>query len=305
MAFQSAGSYNNLPNGVFDPVIYSKQTLLYLRENTIADQITTTGFYGEISDMGSEVRVIKQPKVTVQPYSRGQKVQTQPIDDEETILVIDKANYFAFALDDIEKAHSHVDYEGMALNSGQYELAKSYDQDILKVMVGGAQGGTADLGTDTVSGDLSVGFGASDISPVDVVGLLLRDLRLQNVPEDDMFLVADPYFFNALYKEDSKMIDASITGDATSPTRQGIRAYRSPVYGFTMYVTNHAARSTSQNFRTVLAGHKSATAAAKNIVKQENFRSTETFGDIHRGLLVWGRKVIRPEALAVAYVSYS
>lgn len=305
MAFERAGSYNNLPNGVFDPVIYSKETLLYLRENTITDQVTTTSFYGEIADMGSEVRVIKQPRVSTQPYRRGMKLQTQEIVDEDISLVIDQAEYFQFAIDDIEKAHAHVDYEGMALNSGAYELAKALDQDVLQIMVNNAQGGSADLGTDTVSGSKSVGFGASDVSPVDIVGTLLRDLRVNNVPDSDLFLVADPYFFQALYKEDSKMVNAEITGDTTSPLRRGITAYRDPVFGFTMYVTNHAPRSASQSFRTVLAGHKMATASAKNLVKQENFRSDQTFGDIHRGLLVWGRKVIRPEALAVAYVTYS
>ena len=305
MSFPSAGSYNNLPNGVFDPVIYSKSTLLYLRENTIADQVTTTGFYGEISDYGSEVRILKQPKVTVFDYVRGQLIQPQPLLDEQISLVIDKSKGFCFAIDDIERAHSHVDYAEMALNSGAYELAKAYDQDVLRAMMLGAGAGSADLGTDTVSGSKPIGFGSSDISPVDMVGTLLRDLRLQNVPEDELFLIADPYFFQALYKEDSKMIDASITGDATSPTRQGIRAYRSSVWGFTMYVTTHTPLSASQSFRTIIAGHKGATAAAKNLVKQENFRSPDTFGDQHRGLLVWGRKVIRPEALKVAYVSYT
>jgi len=47
----------------------------------------------------------------------------------------------------------------------------------------------------------------------------------------------------------------------------------------------------------VLAGHMSAVATASHIAKTEVVRSTETFSDIVRGLHVFGRKVLRPEAL--------
>ena len=45
----------------------------------------------------------------------------------------------------------------------------------------------------------------------------------------------------------------------------------------------------------------SSTATASHIAKTEVVRSTETFSDIIRGLHVFGRKVLRPEALAVGF----
>jgi hypothetical protein len=47
----------------------------------------------------------------------------------------------------------------------------------------------------------------------------------------------------------------------------------------------------------VLAGHMSSTSTASHIAKTEVVRSTETFSDIVRGLHVFGRKVLRPEAI--------
>jgi hypothetical protein len=43
-----------------------------------------------------------------------------------------------------------------------------------------------------------------------------------------------------------------------------------------------------------------STAQALSTV--ETVRSTTSFEDIVRGLLVWGRKVLRPEGLAMAYM---
>ena len=54
------------------------------------------------------------------------------------------------------------------------------------------------------------------------------------------------------------------------------------------------------NFGVIVAGHDSAVASAENITKTENFRSQEAFADVVRGLHVYGRKILRPEALVTA-----
>ena len=53
----------------------------------------------------------------------------------------------------------------------------------------------------------------------------------------------------------------------------------------------------------LLAGHMSSTATASHIAKTEVVRSTESFSDVVRGLHVFGRKVLRPEAMCRAVVS--
>ena len=51
-----------------------------------------------------------------------------------------------------------------------------------------------------------------------------------------------------------------------------------------------------------MAGHMSSTATASHIAKTEVVRSTESFSDVVRGLRVWSKKSLRPEALAVGVV---
>ena len=114
MAFKTAAGYGNLPNGNFSPVIYSKKVQSAFRKTSIVEDITNSDYFGEIANFGDTVRIIKEPEITVQEYARGTQVTPQDLTDDDFTLVVDKANYFAFKIDDIEEAHSHVNFESMA-----------------------------------------------------------------------------------------------------------------------------------------------------------------------------------------------
>ena len=70
--------------------------------------------------------------------------------------------------------------------------------------------------------------------------------------------------------------------------------------GFDMYKSNNIA-ATSNATGKCLAGHISSTATANTILSTEVLRDPSSFGDIVRGLHVYGAKVLRPEALVSAF----
>ena len=129
MAFKTAAGYGNLPNGNFSPVIYSKQVQLAFRKNSVVENITNSDYFGD-SNMGDSEKLF-EPEITVKEYARGANVQPQDLDDEDFTLTIDKANYFAFKIDDIEEAHSHVNFSQLASDRAVYRLKDNYDQDVL------------------------------------------------------------------------------------------------------------------------------------------------------------------------------
>jgi len=139
MAFPSAAGYGNLPNGNFSPVIYSKQVQLAFRKASTVEAITNSDYFGEIANMGDSVKIIKEPEVSVQAYARGTQITAQDLDDEDFTLVVDQANYFAFKIDDIEAAHSHVNFMSMASDRAAYRLRDQYDQDVLGYLSGFSQ----------------------------------------------------------------------------------------------------------------------------------------------------------------------
>lgn len=165
MAFPSASGYGNLPNGNFSPVIYSKQVQLAFRKASTVEDITNNDYFGEIANMGDSVKIIKEPEVSVQSYARGTQITAQDLNDEDFTLVVDQANYYAFKIDDIEAAHSHVNFMQMASDRAAYRLRDQYDQDVLGYLSGFQQSAkhvNSDTARTTFPGTKAVTAAGSD-----------------------------------------------------------------------------------------------------------------------------------------------
>ena len=353
MAFTAAAGHGNLPNGNFSPVIYSKQVQLAFRKGSVAEAITNSDYFGEIANFGDTVKVIKEPEITVKSYSRGTTISPQDIDDEEFSLTIDKANYFAFKVDDIEEAHSHVNFQSLASDRAAYRLKDQYDQDVLGYMSGFKQSaihGTADTANTTVNGVKAVSTagsdellssmkldasdfgdgdgssgsadnsivlaprtgGATDSTPADgstfpltLIARMSRKLDQQNVATNNRWLVLDPVFIELLKDEDSRLFQADWGG---SGLQNGL--VLNNLHGFKVYMSNNLpavgtgpatiAASNSSNYGVIVAGHSSSVATAEQINKTETYRDPDSFADIVRGMHLYGRKILRPEAICTA-----
>ena len=165
MAFDKAAGHGNLPNGNFSSIIYSKKTQNAFRKATVVGDITNSDYFGEIASQGDTVKIIKEPEISVSAYARGTTVSAQDLDDEDFSLTIDKANYFAFKMDDIEESHSHVNFMQLATDRAAYRLADQYDQEVLGYLSGYKQSAlhnAADTVNDQVNGSKAVSTAGSD-----------------------------------------------------------------------------------------------------------------------------------------------
>ena len=296
MAFPGAGGYANLPQGNFTPVIYSQKVLKFFRTASVSEAITNTDYAGEIENYGDTVRIIKEPVVTVSAYARGAMTNIQDLADDDISLIVDQGNYFAFKVDDVEERQSHVNWESLAVSSGAYKLKDSYDENIIAAMIAGA--GTT-IGSDGSGQD--VGHDAGEIDPLNVLANHCRRMNSADVPEENRWFLAPPQFYEELGQSTSRLIEAEKMGDGPSRLLNG-RTYGREVQGFALYMTNNFAASSTSNYYKVLSGHMSATATASHIAKTEVIRDPDSFADIVRGLHVFGRKVIRSEALFAEHV---
>jgi hypothetical protein len=167
-------------------------------------------------------------------------------------------------------------------------------------------------GTDGNSIPLAAGGGSGVVSPLALLNRMARRMDQANVPTEDRYFVADPVFYELLQDENSKLINNDFAGgqDAGDILRNG-RVVSGLIRGFKVYKSNNlpylgtGAGTTDSDGSTtdmgfVVAGHMAACATAQQISKTEAFRSPETFADVVRGLNLFGRKILRPEALMVA-----
>jgi len=311
MAFNSASGYNNLPSGNFTPEIFSQKVLKFFRRASVVEDITNTDYAGEIENYGDTVRIIKEPTITVSAYSRGAVVNPQDLADDQITMVVDQANAFAFKIDDIEERQSHVNFEALATSSGAFSLKRKYDANVLQAMVDGAGNTGTDFGT--VGAPINIYTAATKgDTAVNLMLAMARSLDDQSIPEENRFFVAPPAFYEALFGAGAKFAEVQVTGDGTSPLRNGL-VMQGNIAGMACYkstalnnsgtdVVTITSQDTTNDF-VVLAGHMSSTATASHIAKTEVVRSTDTFSDIVRGLHVFGRKVLRPEALVQGVVA--
>ena len=296
MAISKSAGYDNLPSGNFLPIIYSQKVQKFFRTASVVEDITNTDYAGEIENYGDTVNIIKEPTITVSSYTRGGQINLQNLADDQLQLTVDQANAFAFKVDDIEERQSHVNFEALATSSGAYALKDSYDENVIANMFSnaGTTVGSDGSGTDT-------GFGSSETDPTDILANSAKRLHAADVPTDNRWFLGTPEFYEQLGQASAKLMDASVTGDGTSPLRNG-NVLDGLVNGFKLYMTNNFAASSTSNYFKVLFGHMSSTATANQIAKTEVVRDPDSFADIVRGLHIFGRKVLRTEALIARHL---
>ena len=304
-----ANSVSGQTNSFFLPSIYSKKVLNFFRKASVVEAITNTDYAGEISAFGDSVKIIGEPVISVSDYTRGSDTTATKLTDAETTLVVDSAKAFKFIVDDIETKMSHVNFKEVASSSAAYALKDSFDAAVIANMFSGlsaaspnhilgADNSTA-LGANVYDGTGSVDIGlTSETDPLNLMARMARLLDEQNVPEEGRWFVAGPDFYEQLGQSSSKLLSVDFNAGQGS-IRNGLVS-SGKLRGFDMYKSNNIA-ATSNATGKVLAGHISSTATAQTIISTEVLRDPSSFGDIVRGLHVYGSKVLRDEALVGAF----
>jgi len=293
MAIAKGSGYTNLPSGNWLPVIYSQKVQKFFRTASVVEDITNTDYAGEIENFGDTVNIIKEPTISVNSYVRGGHIAIQNLADDQLQLVVDQANAFAFKVDDIEERQSHVNWESLATSSGAYALKDSYDANVIAAMVSG-------VGT-TVGSDGSGSDVPDSVDPLNIMANCSKRLHGGDVPTDNRWFLGSPEWYETLAQASGKLMDASVTGDADSPLRNG-RVTTGLIQGFKLYMTNNFAASSTSDYYKILWGHMSSTATANAIAKTEVIRDPDSFADVVRGLHVFGRKVLRSAGLMARHV---
>ena len=308
-----ANSVSGQTNSFFLPKIYSKKVLNFFRKASVVEAITNTDYAGEISAFGDSVRIIKEPVISVSDYTRGSDTTQTKLTDQEITLVVDSAKAFKFIVDDIETNMSHVNFKEVATSSAAYALRDSYDAAVIASMFSGVSTSSPDhvLGADASAATQTMGQhqgGSNSIDllgsdgtgtdPLDVMSFMAKLLDEQSVPEEGRWFVAPPSFYNELAQSGSKLLSVDFNAGQGS-IRNGLVS-SGKLRGFDMYKSNNVAAASTATGK-ILAGHISSTATAQTIISTEVLRDPSSFGDIVRGLHVYGAKVLRPEALVSAF----
>lgn len=289
----------------FIPQIYSAKLQEKFYATSVVPAITNTDWEGEISSFGDKVIIRTVPTVSIKDWTTsGATVTYDQLGSSDVAftdsltLTIDQAKYYAFSVDYIDEFMSDLNVIDMTTQDAAMQMSIAIDKQILAAIP--AYSGVAKLS--------SFNYKTGAASVVDALLEAGQKLDENNVPRDGKrFVVLNPGMARVLKNSDLK--SALITGDSTSPLRNGLIG---EIDGMTIYVSNNLPNATnpgvadgdSDKFEAgencpVIVGHNVALTFASQFIKHEMLPLTDRFGYGVKGLQVYGYQLVKPEALVV------
>ena len=266
----------------FIPEIFSKLLQAKFYKQSVLPAISNTDYEGEISGQGDKVTIRTVPAVTIGDYAGS--ITTQELTTAKVELLIDKAKYYSFEVQDILKAQSNIDLLEGASGDAAEGMRVAVETDVLAGVVTGA----------TTIGSQTTITASNVLTSILSMSTALDNL---NIPEEGRFIVVSPEFVSLL--KQSELRQAYLTGDDTSPIRNGKVGM---VDRFTVYQSNMLytpGSGADSGYTHVVAGHPKAISFASQFTNTETIRMESKFGDAVRGLQVYGSKVVVPDALCI------
>jgi len=289
-------------SGTFIPEIWSKKLIAKFYDASVLSAISNTDYEGEVKAQGDKVQIRTIPTLAINDYQSGQTLTNQRPSSNNVELLIDKGKYWSAIVDDVQDVQSDIGLMDMWANDASEQMKIAVDTEVLGGLVADIAAENKGATAGRISGNLNLGVTGTpvQITKATIIDKILemgQALDEQNRPESGRFLVI-PYWATTMLKG-SDLKDASLTGDGTSPLRNGRIGM---VDRFTVYTSNNLRKVVDTgNCFDFIGGVTNGLTFASQLVKTEQLRAESTFGDIMRGLQVYGFKVVDPESLVAGY----
>ena len=208
------------------------------------------------------VKILAVGEPTVSAYNSSEDIDIEDMSDASQLLTIDQANYFAFYVDDVDKAQSVPGLKEKYQRKAVHGLAVKRDSYVANLIKGATNATTATNLTES--------------AVKEAIDKAIVALRERNFDEDGVIEVT-PLVYN-VFKN-------CLVG----------------VYdGFDVIMSNNMAKDESHAYCDIRS--KEAIAFAGQINEVEALRSEKRFKDIIRGLDTFGSKIIDENRIQVVKV---
>lgn len=262
-------------------------------------------YEGEIKNQGDKVHIRTKPTITIRDYNANDQLVVERPSSNIVDLTIDKGKYFNTILDDVMEVQADLNQLSMWADDAAQQMKIVIDTDVLSIIGAGAVADNKGATAGHLSGNINLGVTATPlvINKANVLTVLVQmgqALDEYNIPESGRWVVIPPWVASSIKL--SELRDASLTGDGTSTLRNGRLGM---IDRWTLYSSNLLPTGAAGNGGTytgVVAGHSHGLTFASQLTKIETIRSELTFGQLLRGLQVYGRQVIDGTAIVSAIV---
>lgn len=303
------GAYDtaNGLSGTYVPEIWSGKLLEKFYAATVFAAIANTHCEGEITAYGDKVKIRTVPDITIRDYEIGDSLTYERPRSDNVELLIDKGKYYGVTINSVEKKQADIEYVSKWAEDASEQMKISIDTGILADIPSDAGAGNYGATAGVISGNINLGTTAADgssavgLSKTTIVDKIVecgQSLTEQNVPQTNRWFVLPAWASTRI--KTSELSEASYSGDGVSMKRNGRIGV---IDNFEIYVSNNVLSTTegSVDCFSLLYGHKSALTFASQLTENEMIPNPTDFGQLMRGLQVYGYETIKPTSMGHLY----
>lgn len=264
----------------FIPSVWSARLIKANDKALVFGSVANRDYEGEISGFGDSVRINEIGDVTVSTYTKNTtSITPETLTDAQRVLQINQAKYFAFEVDDIDKAQQKPKVMDEAMRKAAYALADEQDQYIASLH--------ADAGIISGLGTTTTPIEITSSNVLDYISLVGQKMDESNVPTMDRWMICPAWFFH-------KINLAKI--DLQNPNQDHIvNGHMGRIFGINLFMSNNVVNTSSAKYK-LIGGVRDSISFASQLVKIEAYRPEGAFSDAVKGLALYGAKVVKPDS---------
>jgi len=239
-------------------------------------------FEGEIK-AGNKLKITGSVAPTIGTYVPGTDINIENVDGVDQELVIDQFKYFARYFDNVDKAQS---IPGVLENDTR-ECAKALHEEGDKYVASVIKAEIEKTGSTVAKG---TAFTPSKTNAVEKVEEGLVALYTNNVkPTDDLYGEFSPKMYSFL----RQALTETLTNNVDLAKKGAVGKYNNIM----VCIENLLPVNTTDHVRYNIIRTSKAVAFAGQVDTVKAIEKEKGFGDIVKGLYVYGAKVVRPEQI--------
>lgn len=281
---------NTLEN--FIPEIWSKKLIKLFDKSVVMAGLVNRDWEGEIKNAGDTIHVRQFGDITISSYTRNSTtISEQDIASTDNTMAIDQSKYFAFKVDDLDKAQSDIDAMEGYTKRAAIAIRNTIDARLLTHY--------ADANASNVPNTSGTPV---TLTPSNIYDYFVDQRKLlmdQDIdPDAEINVVINPAVHAVMLKS------PELRDRSTSMVDETIRnGYLGKFAGLNVSVTtNYTAVSGTI---PLMFFTRDFITFASQLTKLEHYRPHTSFSDAIKGLYLYGSKVFTNHAKAggVLYVS--
>lgn len=270
----------------FIPTVWSETLAKSLEKQYVGIANCSREFEGDIKEMGSKVKICSLSPVRIGTYTKNSDINApEELDGVTTELTIDRAKYFNFQIDDVDRAQAVPKVMEEAMRAAAAALANEADKYVYQLQMEASHTIRSLRGT-----------------PENILDLIIsaRTKLYENgvTPGEEVVLEVSPQIAELIFK--AKLALSTDNGETLETGCIG------SIAGFKVFVSNNivtlndAANNTAHE---CFARTKRAIAFAEQISEVEAYRPENRFADAVKGLHLYGAKIVYPNELVKLEIS--